>query len=98
MHPATQKAINEVFRLLQVLDRNGSRELHLRAYETALRLHVGEPDVWEALAWFADTQAVRLSTWSEKLRREVTFKEWPAPAFFNNPEDGCYVRLRPAGR
>jgi hypothetical protein len=90
-----EKALNEIARLLDFLKTTGSRELHLRAWETAVRLEVPEHYVWLALVSFAVRGQVRLATWSERLRREVTFQEWAAPAFFNNREDCNYVRLRP---
>jgi len=89
------KAINEIARLLDFLKRSNSRQLHLRAWETAIRLDIPEHYVWLALVSFAVRGQVRLATWSERLRREVTFQEWSAPAFFNNSDDCSYVRLRP---
>jgi hypothetical protein len=97
MDAMTQKAHNEISRLLQVMKQANARELHLRAWETAVRIDVPEHHVWHALAWFSTAEAMRLATWSERLRREVTFQEWPTSAFFNNEDDSNYVRLRAAG-
>jgi hypothetical protein len=94
MHPL-DKAVNEINRLLGILKLNESTEVHLRAYEMAVRLEVPEVYVHLALAEFAFS-GMRLSTWSQRLWREIRFQEWPTAAFFNNVEDNCYVRLRPA--
>jgi hypothetical protein len=96
MDSMTQKAYNEIYRLLKITKQGNSRELHLRAWETAVRLEVPEHHVWQALAWFSTAEGMRLATWSNWLRREVTFQEWPTSAFFNNGDDCNYVRLRPA--
>jgi len=96
MDIADEKIFKEITRLLEFLKRSNSRELRLRAYELAVRLEVPESKVWDALAWFATFGSVRLSTWSEWFRREITFQEWPAAGFFNNSKDCNYVRLRPA--
>jgi hypothetical protein len=90
-----EKALNEIARQLGFLNGTNSRQLHLRACETAVRLDVPEQYVWVALAWFAVSGQIRLSTWSEWFRREITFQEWPSGAFFNNRDDCNYVRLRP---
>jgi len=97
MNCTLDTAIKEIDRQLQLLTRTDSRELHLRAYETASRIGVPEPYVWQALARVAGSGQIRLATWCERLWREVTFQEWPTPAFFNNPDDRNYVRLRPVG-
>lgn len=95
MNP-TGKAFREVSRLIEFLKTTNSRELHLRAYETAIRIGVPEEFVWQALAWFTVFGGIRLTTWSQTLWREIHFQEWPAAAFFYNREDSSYVRLRPA--
>jgi len=94
MHPM-DKALSEITRLLDILKRSNSRQLHLRACETAIRLEVPEHYVWLALAWFAISGQVRLSTWNARLRQEVTFQEWPSGPFFNNRDSSNYVWLRP---
>jgi hypothetical protein len=97
MDAMTLKAYNEIQRLLQFMKQGNSRELHLRAWETAARLEVSEHHVQEALQRFATAEGMRLATWNNWLRREVTFQEWPTSAFFHNRDDCNYVRLRPAG-
>jgi hypothetical protein len=97
MDSMMEKAFNEISQRIDFLKRSNSRELHMRAFETAARIGVPEQYVWQALAWFATFGSMRLSTWSESLRREILFGEWPFPSFFNNREDCNYVRLRPVG-
>jgi hypothetical protein len=67
MDTMTEKAFKEVSRLIEFLKRTNSRELHLRAWETAVRIGVPEEYVWHALAWFAVFGGMRLTTWSQSL-------------------------------
>jgi len=89
------KARNEIARLLQFLKTSNSRELHLRAWEVAIRLDIPEPYVWQAIAEVA-AAGTKLTTWSQSLWREITYQEWATPDFFHNRDDSGYVRLRPA--
>jgi hypothetical protein len=98
MDSMTQKAHNEISRLLQTMKQGNARELHLRAWETAARIEVPEHRVWQALIWFSKIEAMRLTTWNQRLWREVAFQEWPTSGFFSNRDDCGYIRLRPAGR
>jgi hypothetical protein len=98
MDSMTQKAHNEIYQLLQFMKQGNARELHLRAWETAVKIGVHEQHVWQALIWLSKIEAMRLTTWNQRLWREVTFQEWPTSGFFSNRDDCGYVRLRPASR
>jgi hypothetical protein len=60
MNCMLDKAIKEIDRQLQFLSRTDSRELHLRAYETAARIGVPEPYVWQ-----------RLREWPVRVRSDL---------------------------
>lgn len=92
MNPSA-KAFIAVQKYVDFLKRTRSSELHLRAYEEAGRLGVPDKFVVEALTWFARFGGVKLTTWSNRAWREVTFQECPTEDFFYNRDDANHVRL-----
>lgn len=70
---------------IQFLRDGWGQELHVRVNEAKLQ---------DDLTRFARYGIIRLTTWSNRLYREIAYEEWQCTEFFSNADDCNHVRVR----
>jgi hypothetical protein len=83
--------------MLHLIWKNGmGTPGHVNVYVECGRLGVPDTIMRDALIRLAQRGQVRLTTWSNYLRREVDYREFAtADAFFCNHDDANHVRVKP---
>jgi hypothetical protein len=89
-----EKAFAAISEHVSFMKRTCTPELHVKVADEVAKLGVPEQAVQDALVQCTSHAGIKLTTWSHRAWREVSFQECPTAAFFSNRDDNNHVRLR----